>query len=123
MGLLGCGFGVAVNAHLRDMIEEIVVGHDLDADRAPAWMFEFLSRIRNRHLTPRSAEYEIPAGYPHGENGLFNVLADISEVYSLGLDDYGEGLTWSISGLGIRVSVIREWLRSGFYGVIIEPTQ
>ena len=120
--LLQRGFGDDPSAERLVQLEALVSDHDLEGEKAPAWMFEFFSRILNRRLTPRTDRYVIPCGYPHGENGLCNVLLDIDhDIKPLGLDDSGEGLTWPIPRLGIRVVVIREWGSEDSYGVIIEP--
>ena len=73
---------------------------------------ELLTDIMGRRVDkPRR---KVPAEYPHGENGLANVLADIEqELFPLGVDDYGEGLVWTLPGCGVRVVVSRETRRPG----------
>jgi hypothetical protein len=121
--LLERGFGVPSNNELLGLLELAVSDHGLEGDKAPEWMFEFFSRILNRRWAPRSERYEVPRGYPHGEDGLSNLLIDIDqEVHPLKLDDYGEALMWPIRGLSLHVSIIREWNGEG-YGVVIKPLQ
>jgi hypothetical protein len=121
--LLECGYGVAATVESRGVIELAVSDHDLDGDKAPAWLFEFLSRILHRRMTPRTERYKIPSGYPRGENGLCNVLLDIEQAFRpLGLDDYGEDMKWPIPGLGLEVSIIREGNSEGC-DVVIRPAQ
>lgn len=121
--LLERGFGAAATDEVRDVVEIAVSDHDLDGDKAPPWVFEFLSRILNRRMTPRTEGYKIPSGYPHGEDGLCNVLLDIEQgLQPVGLDDYGEDLKWPIPGLGLQVSILREGIGEG-YDVVIRPLQ
>ncbi len=121
--LLQRGFGVTANNELHGSLETLVVSHALDGGKAPTWVFEFFSRILNHQLAPRSERYEIPRGYPHGEEGLCNLLLDIDrDVHRLGFDDYGEGVMWPIPGLGLHIGIIREWNGDG-YGVVIKPLQ
>jgi hypothetical protein len=91
----------------RDRLEAIVESHGLDGPAPPGWMVELFNDICARRTgRPRQS---VPDGYPLGENGLANVLADIEEeLLPLGVDDHGEGVTWPIPGCGVRVVVIRE---------------
>ena len=120
--LLERGFGVTGH-ELRDSLEAIVASHALDGDKAPTWMFELFTRILNRRLTPMSERYEIPSGYPLGGSGLANLLLGLDEaIGSLGVDEQGESLEWSIPELKIHVRIIREWRGPG-EGVVIEALQ
>lgn len=121
--LLERGLGATAGEKMRELLEIAIREHALEGENAPAWMFEFFSRILNHRLAPRTERYEIPRGYPHGEEGLCNLLLDIDrDVHPLGFDDYGEGVMWPISDLGLRVGIIREWNGEG-YGVVIDALQ
>jgi hypothetical protein len=91
----------------RDLLEVIVGDHGLSGPSPPVWMVELFSDIRAGH-TARPRRW-VPDGYPLGEMGLANILADIeAELFPLGVDDYGEGVAWPIPRCGVRVVVIRE---------------
>jgi hypothetical protein len=96
----------------RDLLEIVVEDHGLSGPSPPSWMIELFGDILARRTAlPRRW---VPDGYPLGEMGLANVLADIeAELLPLGVDDYGEGVKWPIPGCGVRVVVIRESLAPG----------
>jgi hypothetical protein len=91
----------------RDLLEIVVEDHGLSGPSPPQWMIDLFGDI----LACRTAVPGrwVPDGYPLGESGLANVLADIeAELLPLGVDDYGEGVMWPIPAIGVRVVVIRE---------------
>ena len=99
--------GHPLKAKRRSALVELVGDHLVDAE-APEWMLVFLEDV----LSGRAARTHIPTGYPMGENGLANILADI-EVgmgMKLGIEDYGEGVHWKIPRHGIVVFICREAL-------------
>jgi hypothetical protein len=70
-------------------------------------MIQLFDDIRSRRI--ESTGRHLPSNYPFGENGLSNVLADIeSELMPLGIEDYGEGISWPIPGCGVKVVILRE---------------
>ena len=51
----------------------------------------------------------LPTGYPQGENGIANILADIdSDIVRIGVDDWGEGWQLDVPSLGVSAYVSRE---------------
>jgi hypothetical protein len=98
---------VPLSDETRDLLEVVVEDHGLSGPSPPGWMVGLFGDILARRTTrPRRW---VPDGYPMGEMGLANVLADIEqELFALGVDDYGEGVVWPIPGCGVRVVVIRE---------------
>jgi hypothetical protein len=97
---------VPLSDETRDLLEVIVDDHGLSGSSPPEWMVELFSDILARRTRPRR---RVPDGYPLGEMGLANVLADIEqELFPLGVDDYGEGVTWPIPECGVRIVINRE---------------
>jgi hypothetical protein len=95
----------------RDLLEILVSDHELGGPEPPGWMVELFEDIAaGRVSRPRRW---VPGEYPRGENGLANLLADIeAELFPLGVDDYGEGVSWPVPPFGVRV-IIRETSASG----------
>ena len=80
--LLERGFGVTATDEVRGFIELAVNDHDLDGDKAPAWLFEFLSRILNRRMTSRAERYKIPSGYPTEKTGYATCSWTLSKNFT-----------------------------------------
>lgn len=78
--------------------------HSLSA--AAEWLVPLLDRILVGSTTPQAVE--IPAGYPGGESGLANVLADHAGELWADVEDYGEGAVWRLPSLGLEVFFCRE---------------
>lgn len=70
------------------------------------WLIPLLCRLIEGIGT--SGPVEIPFGYPAGENGLANLLADLDGEPWIAVDDYGEGMVWKLPVAGIEVFVSRE---------------
>ena len=97
--------GVADNEDLRSRISEIVWEHGLLTP--PTWMMEFFALLANG--VDERTEILIPPGYPEGENGIANILADIdADVARIGIDDWGEGWQLDVPSLGVSAYVSRE---------------
>jgi len=70
-------------------------------------MLELLDRLLEGRPTPEAVVY--PLGYPEGENGFINVIADVERALGwLGVDDQGEQLSWPLPALGVRLLLFRE---------------
>lgn len=96
----------------RDLLEIIVDDHGLNGPAPPTWIVELFRDIRTGQTA--WGRRWVPPGYPLGESGLANVLADIeAELLPLGLKDDGEELVWPIPSCGVRLVVIRESLAPG----------
>ena len=85
-------------------VEDSVHSHGLDGDNPPSWMTKLLQTLVDGVLTGRVS---IPDGYPEGENGLTNVLADVGDQL-LGIEDVGESLVWTLPRLGVVLQIQRE---------------
>ncbi|MFS8071129.1 MAG: hypothetical protein ACMG6S_32570 [Byssovorax sp.] len=76
------------------VVQEAIENH-LDPEAGPSWMLERLDRLLEGRPTPEAVGY--PRGYPEGENGFVNVVADVERALgSLGVDDRGEQLSWPL---------------------------
>ena len=86
----------------RDLVEVLVADYGLDAPDPPAWMVEVLEDIIRGHVgRPRRGVAD--------ENNFACVLEEIQdELFPLGVDDYGEGMTWPLPAFRVRLVVIRE---------------
>jgi len=101
------------------VLEDIISDHGLNDDNPSEWMVELFEAIPNQKRNFPS--WDVPSSYPHGENGLANLLADISrELCPLQIQDYGEGATWSIPEFDVVVTVMRE-TSSGRAQVSLRP--
>jgi len=91
----------------RDVLEVLIADHGLDGPSPPEWMVELFEDIAEGRVDrPRR---QVPSGYPLGENGLANLLADIEEsLFPLGVDDCGEDVSWPVPPFDVRVVVVRE---------------
>jgi hypothetical protein len=100
-----------------DIVEGAVAGHGLDGEAPPNWMVAWFARIATRQPTPEL--FEVPGGYPNGDEGLVNVLLDIEEAIGpLGFDDCGESFAWPIPAAGLVVLTIRETADGRYYGAM-----
>lgn len=97
--------GLPETEDLRARISEIVWEHGLLTP--PGWMTDFFSYIANG--VDERTEMLFPTGYPEGENGIANILADIdTDVAHIGVDDWGEGWQLDVPALGVTAYVSRE---------------
>ncbi|MEW6278126.1 MAG: hypothetical protein AB1758_05855 [Candidatus Eremiobacterota bacterium] len=101
----------------RDSILEIVDSHGLL--EAPSWMVSFFRDIAEAR--PTETLLELPHGYPAGAEGLSNLLADLSDLGALGIDDCGEEALWKLPRLDIQVFISREYGRRGYDCACIRP--
>ncbi len=86
---------------------QAAIENHLDPEAGPSWMLELLDRLLEGRPTPEAVGY--PIGYPEGENGFVNVVADVERALgSLGVDDQGEQLSWPLPALGVRLVLFRE---------------
>ncbi len=70
-------------------------------------MLDFFAHIANG--VDKRIEMLLPPGYPEGENGIANILADIdADVARIGIDDWGEGWQLDVPSLGVSAYVSRE---------------
>ena len=91
----------------RDLLEVLVGDQELNGLEPPCWMVELFEDIAaGRVSRPRRW---VPGGYPQGENGLACLLAEIeAEFFPLGVEDYGEDVSWPIPPFVVRLVVVRE---------------
>ena len=87
-----------------DAVRESIDGHSLW--EANGWLIPLLRRLIDR--LPTDGPVEIPWGYPAGENGLANLLADLQGESWLHVEDYGEGMLWRLPAAGLEVFISRE---------------
>jgi hypothetical protein len=100
-----------------DIVEGAVAGHELDGESPPEWMVAWFARIAARQ--PIRELFEVPGGYPDGDEGLINLLLDIEEAIGpLGLDDVGESFEWPVLAAGLVVLTIRETNDGRYYGAM-----
>jgi hypothetical protein len=104
--LAAAALGRAATDEDEVLVQE-AIGNHLVEDRTPPWMIELLDRLLEARPTPEATRY--PWGYPEGENGLVNILADMEAALGpLGIDDCGEQWSWALPALGVRLIVSRE---------------
>jgi hypothetical protein len=96
--------GRSAPASTADAIGEAINDHHLW--EANHWLIPLLRRLLDRE--PTTAPVEIPRGYPAGENGLANLLADLHAEAWIDVDDYGEGVFWRLPVAGLKVFISRE---------------
>jgi hypothetical protein len=86
---------------------QAAIENHLDPEASPSWMLELFDRLLEGRPTSEAVGY--PLGYPDGENGFVNVIADVERALgSLGVDDQGEQLSWPLPALGVRFVLFRE---------------
>lgn len=86
----------------RDLVEALVAEYELGGPTPPDWMVEVLGDIVSRNVSRKKRC--VP-----DEPALACVLEGIQEeLFPLGVDDYGEHLTWPLPAFGVRLVVIRE---------------
>lgn len=95
----------ALGAEDAWLIEDVLDAHGLCVGVPPEWMTTLLQALLEGRVSDERVPY--PTGYPHGENGLINVLLDIGDA-RLGVVDTGEDWTWSLPSLGVELTVFRE---------------
>jgi hypothetical protein len=96
--------GGPVPQSTADAVRESIESHHLW--EANDWLIPLLQRLLD--ATPTPGPVEIPWGYPGGENGLANLLADLEGQTWLHVDDYGEGVLWRLPAAGLEVFISRE---------------
>lgn len=90
-------------------IEYAIENHILPEDEVPGWMLKFFDNITHKRELDKKIPY--PNGYPFGENGLINILADLEMDHGFdftGFNDYGEAVEWKIEKLGLKLFINRE---------------
>lgn len=109
---------VPISEDLRDRISEIVLEHGLLTP--PEWMIAFFCLLANGVST--RTQMELPVGYPEGESGIANILADIDgDITKIGVDDWGEGWQLDVRSLGVSVYVSHE--NGTKHLAVFSPTQ
>ncbi|MEZ0367869.1 MAG: ankyrin repeat domain-containing protein [Candidatus Sericytochromatia bacterium] len=104
----------------RALLEEILTDHGLEGASPPEWMLALFDDIlASRGDKPAC---DVPTGYPGGENGLANILADIhSQFLALGVEDEGESVCWEIPSCGVTMFISRESGIPGYHKLQILP--
>lgn len=98
-------------------VERVIVEHGGHGESPPNWMMAWFSRVARGEVSPRL--FQVPVGYPTGESGLANILADIEEtIVPLGIADDGESFVWIIPRAGLKVLTIRETAGEWYYGAM-----
>ena len=87
-----------------DAVRESIDAHCLL--EASDWLVPLLRRLVGGVTT--DGPVEIRWGYPAGENGLANLLADLNAEPWIDVYDYGEGMLWRLPVVGLEVFVSRE---------------
>jgi len=90
-------------------IENAIDNHFLERDQIPDWMLQFFDNIIYMQELDKKIPY--PVGYPNGENGMINILADLESDEGFdftGFNDSGESVEWKIAPLGLKVFINRE---------------
>ncbi len=96
--------GKSVPRDVATAVSESISAHSLST--AAVWLVPLLDRLLAGLTTPHAVE--IPAGYPSGENGLANFLADNAGESWADVEDYGEEAVWRLPPLGLEVFFSRE---------------
>ena len=87
-----------------DAVRESIDSHHLW--EANGWLVPLLEGLLDG--TPTAEPVEIPSGYPAGESGLANLLADLAAEPWVDVEDYGEGVLWRLPAAGLEVFICRE---------------
>lgn len=88
-------------------IDSVIEQHAID--NAGIWLTELFEDLQGKRLNTKIKLAE--DDYPNGKNGFSNLIADLKVDFGFDLgdyEDYGEGATWTIKPLGLKLFLCRE---------------
>lgn len=110
-------YGRNLSAGEQAAIEYSIESHGIDLNGG--WMKELFEALLGNRLNCKTELLHL--SYPNGDSGFCNLLLDLQQDsgFDLGdFEDYGEGATWTLPRIGVKLFICREG-RPDYY--IVQP--